>query len=66
MTFTINTPNWLFGATGGATGGRTGPAGRTGSALELPTAGKGESRHHPIDFFTFALGASDLFRGIEN
>jgi len=53
-------------ATGGATGGRTGPAGRTGSALELPTAGKGESRHHPIDFFTFALGASDLFRGIEN
>jgi len=54
----------LFTA-GGATGGGTASAGGTGSALKLSAAGKGKGRHHPLDFFTFALRANNFFGGLQ-
>ncbi len=56
----------LFRATDGTATRRTGSAGRTGSAFELPTAGKGKSRHHPVHLLTFAFRADNLLRSIEN
>jgi len=64
--FTRHSITSLFCATGGTTGGGAGPARGTGSAFELSAAGKGESGQHSIDLFTFAFGAGDLFRRIEN
>ena len=54
----------LFAA-GGATGGGTASAGRTGSTLKLSAAGKGKGRQHPLDFFAFALRANNFFRGLQ-
>ena len=55
----------LFGATGGAGGGGTTTAGGAGGALKLSAAGKGESRHHPVNFLALACGAGNLFGSIQ-
>lgn len=64
--FTQHSITPLFCATGGTAGGGAGSARGGSSAFELSAAGKGESGQHSIDLFTFAFGAGDLFRRIEN
>jgi hypothetical protein len=54
----------LFTA-GGAGGGGTTTAGGAGGALKLSAAGKGKSRHHPVNFLALTFGAGNLFGGIQ-
>jgi hypothetical protein len=55
----------LFGATGGAGGGSTSAAGRTGGALKFSTARKGKGRHRPVNFLALTFGAGNLLRSIQ-
>jgi len=57
--------NRLFGAAGGAAGCGAAPAGGTGGALKLSTAGKSKGGHHSMDFFALTFGAGNLFGGIK-
>jgi hypothetical protein len=55
----------FFGTAGGAGGGGATTAGGAGGALKLSAAGKGESRHHPVNFLALTCGAGNLFGGIQ-
>ncbi len=56
----------LFGATGGTMGGRAAAAGGTCGAFELPSNGKREGRHNPLNFFAHTFRAGNLFRTVED
>jgi hypothetical protein len=63
--FTQHSITPLFGAAGGAAGGGTAPAGRTGGAFELSAARKGKGRHRPVNFLALTFRAGNLLRGIK-
>ena len=54
----------LFGAAGGAIGGRAASAGGAGSALKFPADGKCEGGHNSTNLLALTLGAGNLFRRV--